>query len=118
MALSIDLRERVIAAVDGGMRITNACKVFNVCRRAIYSWLDLRKETNSLRPKYGYQRGHSHKIKDWDQFRKFAEAHKSCTIVQMKDKWQEINGETISKSVIQRALIKINYTSKKNFSLC
>ena len=73
MILSVDLRERVIAAVDGGMHIDEAVKVFSVCRRAIYNWLNLRATTGSLTPKSGYQKGHSHKIKDWEQFKAFAE---------------------------------------------
>jgi len=39
MVLSIDLRKRVIAAVDNGMHVDEAVKVFKVCRRVIYNWL-------------------------------------------------------------------------------
>ena len=72
MAFSIDLRERVISAVDNNMRITEAVRVFKVSRRVIYEWLDLRKATGNLAPKTGYQKGHSHKITDWEQFKAFA----------------------------------------------
>jgi len=113
--LSIDLRERVIKAVDKGMKITEAAKTFNVCRRVIYNWLVLRKKTNNLAPKSGYQKGHSHKVKDWDQFKVFVEANKQYTIKDMAIKWQELINVTVSKTVIQRALKKIDYTSKKNF---
>ena len=40
MPLSIDLRERVIGAIDGGMRKSKAAIIFKVCRRVIYKWLE------------------------------------------------------------------------------
>ena len=113
MALSIDLRERVIAAIDKGMSATYAAKLFKVERKTIYNWTILRKETNSLAPKNGYQNGHSHTIKDWDRFKTFAEANKYRTIEEMSVEWKKATGGTISKSVIQRGLKKINFTYKK-----
>jgi transposase len=113
MAFSIDLRERVIAAIDEGQRVTDVSKLFKVCKRVIYNWLNLREETNSLAPKSGYQKGHSHKITDWEKFRNFAENNQHCTVNQMIAKWAELTGITMSDSVMERALHKINYTSKK-----
>lgn len=116
MPLSIDLRKRVIDAVDGGMRVTEAVKIFKVSRRVIYNWMNLQKTTGSLAAKAGYQRGHSHKIKDWNQFKVFVESKKQCTIPQMIIAWKELTGESISQPVVSRSLKKINYTSKKKVS--
>lgn len=117
MGLSIDLRKRVIAAIDKGMSATNAEKLFKVSRKTIYNWMVLRKETNSLEPKSGYQNGHSHTIKDWDGFKTFAEANRYCTIEEMSVEWKKSTDGTISKSVIQRGLKKIDFTSKKKRSI-
>lgn len=114
MALSIDLRERVIAAIDGGMRPTDAAKTFKICRKAIYNWLELRKKTSSLAPKSGYQKGHSHKITDWEAFKIFVEANKYRTVKGIIVEWEKANNKTISESAMENALKKINYTSKKN----
>ena len=114
MPLSVDLRERVIAAVDKGMPKVTAAKTFGVSRRVVYNWLDLRRKTNSLDPKTGYQKGHSHKITDWDQFKLFAEKNKHKTVKKMIVEWEKQNNFTMSESVMERALKKINYTSKKN----
>jgi transposase len=111
--LSVDLRKRIIAAIDDGMKIGEAAKLFDVCEKAIYNWINLRKIINSLEPKSGYQKGHSHKIKNWEEFRAFAAANKHCTIKAMQEKWQKNTNAPISKSVIQRGLKKIDYTSKK-----
>ena len=113
MALSIDLRKRVIASIDNGIQITEAAKVFKVSRRTIYYWQDLLKTTNSLVPKSGYQKGHSHKITDWDQFKVFAEKNKYCTSLKMRIEWKKLTNVAVSESVMLRALKKIDYTSKK-----
>ena len=115
MALSVDLRKRVIAAIEDGMRITDAAKSFQVGRKSIYRWLDLRKETASLAPKSGYQNGHSHKITDWEKFKKFANEYRHLTAPKMIIEWKKITNVDMSESVMQRALKKIGYTSKKNF---
>ena len=87
MALGIDLRKRVIAAVDDGMRITDVAKLFKVGRNAIYNWLKLRQEVNSLAPKSGYQNGHSHKITDWEKFKEFAKENQHFTSLKMAIEW-------------------------------
>jgi len=111
--LSVDLRERVIAAIDKGMHIDKAKKRFSVCKKTIYNWLNLRKKTNTLMPRKGYQRGHSHKITDLEQFKKFAEDHKQCSLLQMTIKWEELFNQSISESSILRALKKTGFSSKK-----
>lgn len=113
MSFSVDLRERVIKAIDDGMRITEAAKVFKVCRSVIYDWQNLQKTTNSLAPKSGYQNGHSHKITDWKQFEIFVEKHKCCTSAQMRIEWEKLTGVSMSESPMLRALKKIGYTVKK-----
>ena len=113
MVYSIDLRKRVIAAIDNGMRITEAAKIFKVCRSVIYDWQDLFKTTNNIAPKSGYQKGHSSKITDWDQFKLFVEKHKHCASPQMRTEWKKLTNVGMSESVMLRALKKIGYTSKK-----
>lgn len=118
MPLSIDLRERVIAAVDNNEPISKIAKTFNVSRGAIYNWLNLREKTNSLAPKSGYQKGHNHKVKDWEQFKEFAKKNKNRTLKEMCVEWQKEKNELVSISAMERSLKKINYTSKKNFWVC
>ena len=113
MPLSIDLRRRVIGAVDQGMYKSKAAEIFKVSRSVIYNWLKLRIKTQSLAPKVYYQKGHSHKIKDWNQFKIFAEKNKHKTIKEMAIEWKKLTNVKVSETTIQRALEKINYTSKK-----
>jgi len=116
--LSVDLRKRVIEAIDEGFHVDVVVKRFKVSRRSVYTWLERRRQAGSIEPKINYQKGHSHKIKNFDEFKKFVEPNKHCTVKEMVAKWEEINNESISESSIERALKKISYTSKKNFQLC
>jgi transposase len=116
VAFSIDLRERVISAVDNNMRITEAVKVFKVSRRVIYEWLELRKTTGNLAPKTGYQKGHSHKITDWEKFKAFAHENQQSNSPQMIVAWEKLTGVKVSESVMLRSLKKINFTAKKKLS--
>jgi transposase len=116
VAISVDLRERVIAAINNGMRITEAAKIFKVGRCAIYDWQRLLKNNNNLTPRIGYQKGHSHKIKDWEKFKIFAEENREYSSPQMAAKWNTLTGSDVSDDVILKALKKIGYTSKKKLS--
>ena len=116
MPLSLDLRKRIIAAVDAKMHIDEAAVVFKVSRRVIYKWLELRKKTGSLQPIVKYQNGHSHTIKDWDQFKIFVKNHQQSSGPKMIFEWKKLTGVEMSERVIYKALKKIGYTSKKTFN--
>jgi transposase len=113
MGFSVDLRERAVAAVDDGISVMEAAETFRVSIKSIYNWLNLRKQTGSLVPKMGYQKGHSHKIKDWEKFRWFAEKNREYSSLQMATRWNELTGSDVSDDVILKGLRKIGYTSKK-----
>ena len=63
--------------------------------------------SSSLEPKTGFQKGHSHGIKDLAALREFVDKHPDYT--------QEEMGEyfSVGSSTISRTLIKIGYTRKK-----
>jgi len=117
MPYSIDLRDRAIKTVDSGEKISTVARIFKLSRHAIYAWLKLRKETGSLKPKSGYQKGHSHRIEDWKLFEKFAHQNKNNTTAKMAEKWTILTGQSTSDSAIDRGLKKIGFTYKKNISL-
>ena len=66
---SYDLRIRVVAAVEQGMEVTEASRIFGLHRDTITGWLARKAATGDVQAKVGYQRGHSHKITDPDQFK-------------------------------------------------
>ena len=60
----IELRTRVIEKTESGMKIVEASRLFNVHRETIASWIKIKKENGNCEAKKGYQKGHSHKIKN------------------------------------------------------
>lgn len=50
---SVDLRARVISAVDSGDSVDEAAELFGVTARTIWSWLALREETGRVEPRKG-----------------------------------------------------------------
>ena len=49
--LSVDLRERVVAAVDGGLSRRKAAERFGVSISSAIRWTSLRRRTGEVRPK-------------------------------------------------------------------
>ncbi len=83
MGYRIDLRERAVNAVHGGMEKVKVCKLFNIARETLSKWLWLEKHEGHLKPKTGYQKGQSHGIKDLDEFRECVSLHADYTQEEM-----------------------------------
>ena len=50
---SVDLRVRVMAAVDGGDSVDEVAERYAVTSRTVWSWLALRKATGGVEPRKG-----------------------------------------------------------------
>ncbi|WP_108784418.1 IS630 transposase-related protein [Wolbachia endosymbiont of Bemisia tabaci] len=59
-----ELRKRVISAVESGMTVVKAKEIFKVGRATIYRWKKIKQSTGNIKLRSGYQKGHSHIIKD------------------------------------------------------
>lgn len=111
MPYSLDLRRRVVLAVHGGMKKTEVCRLFLICRYTLYSWLALEKTGGNLEPQTGFQKGHGHGIKDLEQFKEFVNLHPDYTQEEMGQHYG------VSRSTIGRYLKKIDYSRKKKPNL-
>ena len=109
-AYSYDLRCKVIEAIElDGMPPSEASETFHVSRNTINLWQHLKAQTGDLHPKPRQNKGHSHKIKDWNKFKAFVETHPDKTQKELAQLWDE----DISDRTISRALQKIGFTRKK-----
>ena len=105
---SIDLREKLFAQLDSGMSITEASKIFRINRQTIYNWVSMKEETGKLEGKSGYQKGHSHKIKDLAQLEKFFLENPDKTLKELSWLWPEkISGWTLG-----RWIKRLGYTNE------
>src|SRR5262245_38245683 len=105
---SVDLREKAIALIDAGQKVSHVAELFSVAQNTVRNWLVLRKETKTLFTKEGYQKGHSHKIVDLDLFKKFADEHSGETLEMMAQALGNASDTTVG-----RMMRKIGYTRKK-----
>ena len=104
----IELTERVMRAVNGGMRITEASKTFDVGRATIYRWKERLRERGTLQHKVGYQKGHSHKIPSLKEFQDFVDKHSD------KNQTEMANLLGVAQRTVSHWMRKIGYTRKKN----
>ena len=108
-AYPYELRIRVANAYEKGMRVTRIKETFDVSRNTIYKWLKTKDETGDIKAKEGYQKGHSHKVKNMEEFKNFIESNKDKTTQELSEVWTC----KISRSTILRYINKINYSYKK-----
>jgi transposase len=113
IAYSQDLQEKAIAALDRGVPKSEVITMFNISRDSLDRWLKQRSATGSLAATVGYQRGHSHRIVDWETFRAFVKAHGDKTQAELAELWHQ----PVSARTISRALVRIGFTRKKDLRL-
>ncbi len=111
-AYSVDLRVRVLAAIDGGLSKMQAHKTFRVSRSTIDDWLRLREKTGSVQdtprqPCAG--RGLAHQ----QGFAAFAQRHQHSTLEQMRLAWEQHTQQRVSTMSFSRALRQQGDTRKK-----
>src|SRR5437870_2679093 len=104
MAYSVDLRERAVLAVHGGMKKVKVCKIFNIARETLYKWLCLEKNEGHLERKKGFQKGHSHEIKDLNEFQIFVNLHADYTQKEMARSYG-VGASTISRTLKKNRLL-------------
>jgi transposase len=105
---SYDLRIRVVRAVEKGMSEKEASQTFGVHRDTITAWVARKAATGDGQAKTGYQRGHSHKIPDLQQFKTFVDTQGDATVAELAGAWGGIGRMTI-----WRQMHKLGYPHKK-----
>ena len=105
-AYSVDLRLRVLGAVDGGMSKMAAHKLFGVSRSTIDDWLQLRAETGAVLGKPRQERRPPRALAG-SAFSEFAAMQQGATLGQMALAWQRQHGQKFSAMSLSRALASL-----------
>ena len=116
--LPIELRERVIEAVDNGEGThEEIAERFGVKRRALQSWLRLREETGSLAPRAmgGAREGIERKVDAaGEQFiRETLEAKPALTLKQLSALYHERTGVTVAPRTLSDTVRRLGFTFKR-----
>lgn len=112
-AYSIDLRQRVLAAVDRGMARKEAVATFEVSLATIRRLLRLRREESDLRPKSPTGRHRAITAEQEGELRAQLEANRDATNATHARLWKERQGIEVSRWTLGRAIRRLGWTRKK-----
>jgi len=112
---SVDLRKRVIAALDrGGLTDEEAAKLFQVGEATVHRWKRLRRETGGLEPR-PYGGGYPPRISaDQEQLvRQMVAEQPDLTDQEAAWEFHRRTGTSVSRATMGRTLRKLGLTRKK-----
>ena len=116
-AYSQDLRERVLAAVDGGLGAYRAAALFRVSVSYIYKALDRRRSTGE----WGANPNRGHRPRKLSAAQETAlaahiTAHPDLTLAQLQDWLEAEHGVRLSDGAIWAAVDRLGLSFKKNLA--
>lgn len=116
-AYSQDLRDRVLASVDGGLGAYKAAALFNVSVSCIYKALDRRQSTGDSEP--NRNRGHRPRKLSAEQESALAahiKAHPDITLARLQDWLVAEHRVRLSGGAIWSAVDRLGLSFKKNLA--
>ena len=114
-AYSMDLRKRVLAAVNRGTPRKEIVRTLGVSEPTIRRYLRLRRETGSVAPKplpkraFSLDQSVEHRRALWKQL----EEHNDATLEKHCHLWETKQGVKVSISTMSRAIGRLGWTLKK-----
>lgn len=111
---SIDLRERVVAAVDKGLAKRDVAEAFGVSVRTLNRYLRLRRETGSLEPREIPGRPSVKGAALVAGLRPQAGAHADATVPEHCRLWEAAGNDAVSEATMARVLEKSGLTPRES----
>jgi transposase len=114
-ALSTDLRERLVLAVEGGQSRRSAAKAFGVSAATAIRWVDQWRRSGSIAPKPRGGDNRSYRIEAHaEAILALIEATPDITLAELTEHLEETHGVVVAQSTIWRLLDRRGLTFKKN----
>lgn len=112
-AYSLDLRERIVAAVDAGQARQEVAARFQVSRATISNYLRLRHETGGLAPRP--RPGDQPEIgpERYPALVAQVQAAPDATLEQHCERWAAATGQVVSVSTMWRTIARAGWTYKQ-----
>jgi transposase len=113
--LSLDLRERLISAVDGGMTRRAAAERFGVAASTAIKWVDRWRRTGDIRPRPQGGDYRSHRIEAYaEEILALVDETPDITLAEIAAHLDETHGLKVAQSTVWRLLDRHGMTVKKN----
>jgi transposase len=114
-AYSIDLRERIVAAVESGTPREEVAQTFRVSRSTIKRWLARRRAdaTDDVAPRVSPGRPRTLVPADHAALWAQLETHRDAPIAEHARLWNAAQGATVSRWAVGRAIRRLGWTYKK-----
>ena len=113
-AYSVDLRERIVAAVRGGMSKAEAARTFGVGATSVKRYVSLAEQGRSLEP--GKAPGRESKLGESGMRLLEEDLHErpAVTYANRAQLLHRLVGVEVSKATVCRAIKRMGYTRKKD----
>ena len=112
-AYSTDLRERVLAAYDGGMLRSTIIRLFQVSQGSITRWIQRRLTTGTLAPLHPPGRARLILRAPEPSLRRQVEAAPDATLAEHTAQWNADYGSALSTWTMARAIRRLGWSRKK-----
>jgi transposase len=113
-AYPVELRTRIVRAVEGGMAQTEAARVFAVSTRTIHRYLTEHRAGGDLTPGQSPGRPPTIGPAHADALQAHVAAHPDATLADHCDRWQRAQGVRVSVATMSRAIRALAITVKKS----
>ena len=114
-AYSVDLRQRVVAAVDAGTPRAAVARTFGVSLATIKRYLKRRREVGHLAPRTSPGRPPDIPADRLAALEAQLAAHPDATLAQPCPHWQAAWGQPLSRSAMRRAIKRLACTRKNQW---
>jgi len=112
-AYSTDLRERVLAAYDGGMLRSTIIRLFQVSQGSITRWVQRRLTTGTLAPLHPPGRARLILRAQEPSLRRQVEAAPDATLAEHTAQWNADYASALSTWTMARAIRRLGWSRKK-----
>lgn len=113
MAYSLDLRERVLRAIERGMTRSEAITTFAVSEGSIKRWQKLRREGRSLLPACAGRKPQPLTPNDDALVRRLVAATPDATLHEHAEQWNELHDKPLSRWTMGRRIRRLQLTRNK-----
>lgn len=112
-AYSLDLRQRVVAAVKAGHSQTGTARTFQIGLTTLKSWLKLEAATQSLAPKPIPGAKPCISPEQYEVLAQQMRLYPDLTLAEHSQKWRELHSQALSPTTLARTLKRMGWSHKK-----